>query len=59
MLGPLGLLLAGPAATLFGPHLALIATGLVSIATTVFALCFPEVRRLRARSMAPEVVKAA
>lgn len=51
MLGPLGLLLAGPAATIWGPHAALIGTGLVSIATTVFALAFPEVRQLRARAV--------
>lgn len=51
MLGPIGLLLAGPAAAVFGPHLALIGTGVVSIVTTVFALGFPEVRRLRAREV--------
>jgi len=60
MLGPVGLLLAGPAATLFGVHNALIGTGVVSIATTVFALCFPEVRRLRSRHhAAPDVARAA
>ncbi|MCA0293960.1 MAG: MFS transporter [Actinobacteria bacterium] len=60
MLGPIGLLLAGPAATLFGPHAALIGTGVVSIATTVFALCFPDVRRLRSRAVEPlEVAEAA
>ncbi len=59
MLGPIGLLLAGPAATLFGPHRALIGTGVVSIATTVFALAFPEVRRLRARVVPAEVAEAA
>jgi MFS family permease len=51
MLGPLGLLLAGPAAAIWGPHAALIGTGLVSIATTVFALAFPDVRQLRARAV--------
>jgi MFS family permease len=60
MLGPVGLLLAGPAATLFGVHAALIGTGLISIATTVFALCFPEVRRLRSRHQPrPDVARAA
>ena len=60
MLGPVGLLLAGPAATLFGVHNALIGTGVVSIATTVFALCFPDVRRLRSRHRAaPDVARAA
>ena len=49
MLGPVGLLLAGPAAAVFGAHAALVATGVVSVATTVFALGFPEVRRLRSR----------
>jgi MFS family permease len=60
MLGPLGLLLAGPAAALFGPHLALLGTGVVSLVTTVFALAFPEVRQLRARTpRASEVAEAA
>lgn len=49
MLGPVGLLLAAPAAALFGVHAALIGAGLVSIATTVFALSFADVRQLRAR----------
>jgi tellurite resistance protein TehA-like permease len=60
MLGPVGLLLAGPAATLFGPHAALIGTGMVSVVTTVFALCFRDVRTLRARAVEPlEVAEAA
>ncbi len=60
MLGPIGLLLAGPAAALFGVHAALIGTGVISIATTVFALAFPEVRRLRARTVvSAEVAEAA
>ena len=60
MLGPVGLLLAGPATALFGVHTALIGAGLVSIATTVFALCFPDVRRLRSRNPAPsDIVRAA
>ena len=53
MLGPLGLVLAGPVAEAVGPHLALTACGLVMIGTTLFALCFPEVRGLRARADAP------
>ena len=48
MLGPLGLLLAGPAAEAVGPHRALVGCALVMVATTVFALCFPGVRRLQA-----------
>ena len=59
MLGPLGLLLAGPAASLFGVHAALIGTGVISIATTVFALCFSDVRRLRARHHHPVEVAVA
>lgn len=49
MLGPIGLLLAGPAAAVFGAHTALVGAGVISLLTTVFALGFPEVRRLRAR----------
>ena len=52
MLGPVGLLLAAPAAAVFGVHQALISTGLVSLATTLFALAFPEVRRLRSPALA-------
>ncbi len=60
MLGPVGLLLAGPAAALFGAHTALVGTGLVSIATTIFALSFPDVRRLRSRAQTrPDVARAA
>lgn len=60
MLGPVGLLLAGPAAAVFGPHPALIGTGVVSVTTTLFALGFPEVRRLRARhAPLPELAEAA
>jgi MFS family permease len=53
MLGPLGLVLAGPVAEAVGPHVALTACGLVMIGTTLFALCFPEVRGLRARADTP------
>ncbi len=49
MLGPIGLLLAGPATAVFGAHAALVGCGLVSAATTVFALAFPEVRQLQSR----------
>ena len=60
MLGPAGLLLAGPATLVFGAHVPLIATGVLSLATTGFALCFPEVRRLRARTPArDDLVEAA
>lgn len=51
MLGPLGLLLAGPATLAFGVHASLIGAGVVSLATTLFALGFPEVRRLEARTV--------
>ena len=54
MLGPIGLLLAGPATVIFGAHPALVGCGLVSAATTVFALAFPEVRQLRARRPLPD-----
>lgn len=48
MLGPLGLVLAGPIAERFGPHPALIGCGLVMVVTTLFALSFPGVRGLTA-----------
>jgi MFS family permease len=48
MLGPLGLLLAGPAAESIGPHRALVWCGVVMVVTTLFALAFPGVRQLRA-----------
>lgn len=48
VLGPIGLLLAGPAAARFGAHPALVVAGLVMVATTLFALCFPGVRNLTA-----------
>jgi hypothetical protein len=48
MLGPLGLLLAGPAAEVVGPHRALVGCGVVMLVTTLFALGFPGVRNLRA-----------
>ena len=60
MLGPLGLVLAGPATLTFGAHNALIGSGVIAIVTAVFALAFPEVRQLEAkRPAAAEVVAAA
>ncbi len=63
MLGPVGLMLAGPATVLFGVHTALIGAGLVSLLTTALALLSPEVRQLRARTTAvaapPEVTAIA
>lgn len=50
MLGPLGLILAGPAILLFGVHASLIGTGIIAIVATVLALMAPEVRHLRSRS---------
>lgn len=58
MLSPLGLLLAGPASVVLGVHTALVVVGIVSITTSLLALCAPEVRRLRARKAA-EFVPAA
>ncbi len=46
MLGPLGLVLAGPAAEHFGAHQALLACGAVMILTTLGALASPGVRNL-------------
>jgi hypothetical protein len=57
MLGPVGLLLAGPATLAFGVHLPLLVTGLLALATMSFALAFPEVRQLRSR-LAPTPVLA-
>ena len=52
MLGPLGLVLAGPAAEAFGPHPALIGCGVVMVLSTLFALSFPGVRSLTAPDVA-------
>ena len=49
MLGPVGLLLAGPATLAFGVHRPLFAVGLLAFATMCFALAFPEVRQLKGR----------
>lgn len=53
MLGPIGLVLAGPAILAFGVNAALIGTGVIMIGTTLAALSAPEVRRLRARPAVP------
>jgi MFS family permease len=55
MLGPIGLMLAGPAAMWFGPHAALVACGIVMTLTTVAALCAPGVRQLTAPPLTPTV----
>ena len=58
MLGPLGLVLAGPATVAFGAHTALIGAGVISLVTTCLALLAPEVRQLRARvtpAVQPEI----
>ncbi|MFZ0529005.1 MAG: MFS transporter [Propionicimonas sp.] len=60
MLGPLGLVLAGPATLMFGAHAALVGSGLIAIGTAGFALASPEVRRLESRRPSPaEVVEVA
>jgi MFS family permease len=53
MLGPIGLVLAGPAVETFGARRSLLVCGVVMIVTTLFALFFPEVRRLQARDARP------
>ncbi len=50
MLGPLGLILAGPAILAFGVHASLIGTGIISVVVTLLALLSPEVRQLRSKS---------
>ncbi|MGC4154138.1 MAG: MFS transporter [Propionicimonas sp.] len=52
MLGPVGLMLAGPATVMLGVHTALIGAGIISLLTTAFALLSPEVRQLRAHARA-------
>ena len=58
MLGPLGLVLAGPATVAFGVHAALIGAGVISLLTTCLALLSPEVRQLRARIRATDQSEA-
>jgi MFS family permease len=53
MLGPVGLMLAGPAILAFGVHASLIGTGLFATAVTAMALLSPEVRQLRSRRREP------
>jgi MFS family permease len=59
ILGPIGLMLAGPAAAVFGPHPSLVACGVVMALTTVAALCAPEVRGLVAPPVSTTAVAAA
>jgi predicted MFS family arabinose efflux permease len=48
MFGPIGLMLAGPAAAVVGPQAALIACGVLIVLSTCAALLSPGVRNLRA-----------
>jgi predicted MFS family arabinose efflux permease len=48
VLGPLGLLLAGPAAAVFGAHVALLGCAVLIVMTSAAALCAPGVRNLTA-----------
>jgi hypothetical protein len=48
MFGPIGLMLAGPAAAVIGPQAALIACGILIVLSTCAALLSPGVRNLRA-----------
>ncbi len=50
LLGPVGLMLAGPAILGFGLHQSLIGAGAISIVVTALALLSPEVRNLRSKS---------
>jgi len=52
VLGPLGLVIAAPAAAHFGVHNSLVVCGIIASGMTLAALAFPEVRRLRARPVA-------
>lgn len=49
MLGPVGLMLAGPAILAFGVHASLIGTGIFATVVTALALLSPEVRQLESR----------
>jgi MFS family permease len=53
LLGPLGLLLAGPAAQRFGAHPALTVCGVVMVVTSLAAMSAPGVRHLRTREGMP------
>ncbi len=48
LLGPLGLVLAGPASVAVGPHTALLVCAGVIAGTVLFAVSFPGIRNLRA-----------
>ena len=54
MLGPIGLLLAGPATLAFGVHTALIGAGIINLVVTALALLSPEVRNLEAHRVRVE-----
>ncbi|HNQ05668.1 MAG TPA: MFS transporter [Tetrasphaera sp.] len=53
-LGPLGIILAGPAADAFGAHHVLIVCAAVMVATSAVALSVPGIRNLRARPLAAD-----
>jgi MFS family permease len=50
MFGPIGLVIAAPAADVFGIHAALVACGVIVLAVTALALCAPGVWKLKART---------
>jgi MFS family permease len=54
MFGPIGLLLAGPAAVLIGPQPALVGCAVIVVLTTLAALAAPGVRNLQAPEPAPD-----
>lgn len=54
MFGPIGLLLAGPAAVLIGPRPALVGCAVIVVLTTLAALAAPGVRNLQAPEQAPD-----
>ncbi|MEV7801866.1 MFS transporter [Microbispora sp. NPDC088329] len=56
MFGPIGLLLAGPAAVAVGPRPALVACGTIIVLVTLAALLAPGVRRLRVVDEKPSPV---
>lgn len=55
LLGPVGLVLAGPASTVVGPRAALIVCAAVIFGTALFAVSFPGIRRLTSREPAGRV----
>ena len=59
MFGPIGLLLAGHAVVWWGARPSMIGAALLMLVTVVLALLSPEVRRLRAPNVPPQVVEAA